>query len=88
MIDIDVKINPSFYKKVNPSIVKQCESSTIKKTTLEAENRCKKISPGPGNQLPGTDYKASGKKQYGLCSICCTWNIQDACKELSSNCSK
>jgi hypothetical protein len=65
LINIDVKINPSFYKKVNPSIVKQCEASTIKKTTLEAENRCKKISPGPGNQLPGTTYKASGNLRRG-----------------------
>ena len=60
MINIDVKINPSFYKKVAANIVKKCESATVKKTTLEAENRCKKKSPGPGNQLPGTTYVASG----------------------------
>lgn len=65
MIDIDVKLNPSFYKKLNAGIVKKCEAETIKKTTLEAENRCKKISPGPGNQLPGTDYKASGNLRRG-----------------------
>ena len=65
MINIDVKINPSFYKKVAANIVKKCESATVKKTTLEAENRCKKKSPGPGNQLPNTTYKASGALRRG-----------------------
>ena len=60
MIDIEFKINPSFYRKLNKSIVKKCEAETIKKTTLEAEKRCKIQAPGPGNQLPGTTYKASG----------------------------
>lgn len=45
MIDIDVKINPSFYKKLDKNIIKKCESTTIKKTTLEAESRCKKTCP-------------------------------------------
>ena len=65
MIDIDVKINPSFYKKLGKDLVKKCEATVIKKTTLEAENRCKKKSPGPGNQLPGTTYKASGHLRRG-----------------------
>ena len=65
MIDIDVKVNPSFYKKIAHNIVKEAESQTIKKTTLEAENRCKKKSPGPGNQLPGTQYRASGNLRRG-----------------------
>jgi len=65
MIDIEVKINPSFYKKVNHNILKKCEANTISKTTLEAENRCKKKSPGPGNQLPNTTYKASGHLRRG-----------------------
>ena len=61
MIDIDVKIDPSFYKKVNHEVIKACESTTIKNTTLEAEKRCKVQAPGPGNQLPGTKYKAVGR---------------------------
>lgn len=65
MINIDVKLNPSFYKKIAHNIIKEAESQTIKKTTLEAENRCKKKSPGPGNQLPGTTYKASGNLRRG-----------------------
>ena len=65
MIQMDVEINPSFYKKVNHEILKKCESLVIKKTTLEAENRCKKKSPGPGNQLPNTTYKASGHLRRG-----------------------
>ena len=65
MINVDVKVNPSFYKKIAHNIVKEAESQTIKKTTFEAENRCKKKSPGPGNQLPGTDYKASGSLRRG-----------------------
>lgn len=65
MINIDVKVNPSFYKKIAHNIIKEAESQTIKKTTLEAENRCKKKSPGPGNQLPNTTYKASGDLRRG-----------------------
>ena len=65
MIQMDVEINPSFYKKVNHEILKKCESHVIKKTTLEAENRCKKKGPGPGNQLPNTTYKASGHLRRG-----------------------
>ena len=61
MIDIDVDFQSSFKKKINHQIVKECESITIKKTTLEAEKRCKVQAPGPGNQLPGTKYKAVGR---------------------------
>ena len=60
MIDIDFKFNDSFYKKTNSQAVKRAKANTIKKTTLEAEARCKRKSPGPGNQLPGTKYVASG----------------------------
>ena len=61
MIDIQVDIESSFRRKINHSIIKQCEAETIKKTTLEAEKRCKVQAPGPGNQLPGTKYKAIGR---------------------------
>ena len=61
MIDIDVNIEQSFRRKINPQVIKTCESETIKKTTLEAERRCKVQAPGPGNQLPGTSYKAVGR---------------------------
>ena len=61
MIDIDVKLTSSFYKKINHAVIKACESTTIKNTTLEAEKRCKVEAPGPGNQLPGTTYKAIGR---------------------------
>ena len=61
MIDIDVKFEPSFKKKINHNILKQCEKTTIRNTTLEAEKRCKVQAPGPGNQLPGTKYKAVGR---------------------------
>ena len=65
MINIDLKFNSSFYKKTNSQAVKKAEANTIKKTTLEAEARCKRTSPGPGNQLPGTTYKASGALRRG-----------------------
>lgn len=65
MIDFEIQFNSSFYKKLNPQAVKQAESNTIAKATLEAENRCKKKSPGPGNQLPNTTYKASGDLRRG-----------------------
>lgn len=45
MIDIEVKINPSFYKKLDKSIIKKCEAITIRNTTLEVESRCKKTCP-------------------------------------------
>ena len=45
MIDIEVKINPSFYKKLDKFIIKKCEAITIRNTTLEAESRCKKTCP-------------------------------------------
>lgn len=61
MIDIDIKLEPSFFKKVNHAVVKECEAETIRNTTLEAEKRCKVQAPGPGNQLPGTKYKAVGR---------------------------
>ena len=61
MIDVDVKFNKSFYKKTNPEIIKACERETIKNTTLKAEEMCKVQAPGPGNQLPGTKYKAVGR---------------------------
>ena len=61
MIDIQVEIEPSFRKKINHAAVKRAEAETIKNTTLEAEKRCKVQAPGPGNQLPGTKYKAVGR---------------------------
>ena len=61
MIDIQVDIESSFRRKINHNIIKECEAETIKKTTLEAEKRCKVQAPGPGNQLPGTKYKAVGR---------------------------
>lgn len=61
MIDISVDIEPSFRKKINRQAVKKAEQITIKNTTFEAEKRCKIEAPGPGNQLPGTKYKASGR---------------------------
>lgn len=65
MMTMEVKINPSFYKKIAHEAVKKAEAETIKKTTLEAESRFKKRAPGPGNQLPGTTYKASGDLRRG-----------------------
>lgn len=61
MININVKIEPSFYKKVNHETLKAAEREAIRKTTLEAEKQCKRLAPGPGNQLPGTKYKAVGR---------------------------
>ena len=61
MIDIEVKFEDSFRKKINHSAISSCEAETIRKTTLEAERRCKVQAPGPGNQLPGTKYKAIGR---------------------------
>lgn len=60
MIDIDVHFEPSFKRKINHAAVKSAEEIAIQKTTLEAEKRCKIQAPGPGNQLPGTTYRASG----------------------------
>ena len=45
MIDIEVKINPSFRRKLDSNIIKECEAITIHDTTLEAESRCKKTCP-------------------------------------------
>jgi len=61
LLDLEIKVNPSFYKKVNHEVIKLVESETIMRTTLEAEKRCKIKAPGPGNQLPGTKYKAVGR---------------------------
>lgn len=58
--NVEVKINPSFYRKVNAAAIKSSLSEAIRNTTLEAEKRCKIEAPGPGNQLPGTTYRASG----------------------------
>ena len=61
MIDIEVDLEASFKKKINHAVLKECEEITIKNTTLKAEEMCKgSITPGPGNQLPGTSYKAVG----------------------------
>lgn len=62
---IEMKIQPSFYKKIDKSAVNKAKAETIKDTTLKAESECKKQAPGPGNQLPGTDYKASGRLRAG-----------------------
>ena len=61
MIDIQVELEPSFKRKINHQAVKRAEQTTIRNTTLEAEKRCKVQAPGPGNQLPGTKYKAIGR---------------------------
>lgn len=45
MIDIEVQINPSFYKKVNHQIVEEAKQVMIKNTTLKAEGDCKKEAP-------------------------------------------
>lgn len=60
-LGIDIEFEPSFYKKVNHQVISECGFQTIRKTTLEAEKRCKVQAPGPGNQLPGTTYKAIGR---------------------------
>lgn len=61
MININVKLEKSFYEKINHAVIKECEAETVKKVTLEAEKQCKRYAPGPGNQLPGTTYKAVGR---------------------------
>ena len=45
MIDLEVKVNPDFYKKTSKSIITQCVANTIRNTTLEAEKRCKQKAP-------------------------------------------
>ena len=66
MIDIQVDFESSFRKKINHQAIKKAEEITIKNTTLEAEKRCKgPETPGPGNQLPGTKYKAVGDLRRG-----------------------
>ena len=65
MMTMEVKLNSSFYKKLNQAAVKAAEKVTIRNTTLEAERRCKIQAPGPGNQLPGTTYKAVGNLRRG-----------------------
>jgi phage gpG-like protein len=59
-VNIDVQLEPSFRKKINHAAVQAAEQATIRNTTLQAEKLCKVQAPGPGNQLPGTTYKASG----------------------------
>lgn len=65
MINIDVHFEESFKKKINHSVLKAAEEVAIRNTTLEAEKRCKMEAPGPGNQLPGTKYRASGALRRG-----------------------
>lgn len=60
MIDISVDFESSFKRKINHAALKASEAKAIHDTTLEAEKRCKIKAPGPGNQLPGTTYRASG----------------------------
>ena len=60
MITIDVELEEGFRRKINHQAVKSAEQVGIKNTTLEAEKKCKIQAPGPGNQLPGTSYVASG----------------------------
>ena len=65
-INIKVDFESSFKKKINPQAIKKAQTVTIKNTTLEAEKMCKSHeTPGPGNQLPGTTYKAVGKLRGG-----------------------
>lgn len=45
MIDLEVKVNPSFFEKTNHEVIRQCVANTIRNTTLEAEKRCKIKSP-------------------------------------------
>lgn len=45
MIDLEVKVNPDFYKKTSKDIITQCVANTIRNTTLEAEKRCKSKAP-------------------------------------------
>lgn len=60
MITMTVELEPSFRKKINHPAVQSAMETGIKNTTLEAEKKCKVQAPGPGNQLPGTSYRASG----------------------------
>lgn len=60
MIELSVDLTSSFKKKINPLAMKKAEEITIRDTTLKAEEMCKLEAPGPGNQLPGTSYRASG----------------------------
>jgi len=45
MITINVDFRDSFYKKTNSTTYKTALNTAIRKTTLEAESRCKKESP-------------------------------------------
>ena len=62
---IEMKIQPSFYKKVNKEAINKAKAKAIKDTSKEAVAECEKQAPGPGNQLPGTDYNASGNLRRG-----------------------
>lgn len=66
MIDVKVDIEPTFKKKINHQAIKRAQATAIKNTTLKAEDICKgSETPGPGNQLPGTTYKAVGDLRRG-----------------------
>ena len=68
-LTLNVKLEDSFRKKINHELYKRAEQETIRKVTLEAEKQCKKYAPGPGNQLPGTKYKASGHLRASHSSV-------------------
>ena len=45
MLTINVDFQPSFYKKINSETYKTALNTAIRRTTLEAESRCKKECP-------------------------------------------
>lgn len=51
MMNMEVKINPQFYKKLDKSLVKESMEETIKKTTDEANIRCKTTCPYDTGEL-------------------------------------
>ena len=51
MIDVQVQINPNFYKKLDGKIVDEAKKVMIKNTTLKAEGDCKKEAPFKSGNL-------------------------------------
>lgn len=65
MINVDVQINPQFYKKLSKELVKECVAETISKTTNEANERCKSTCPyDTGNLSRGHEADIGDEEGY------------------------
>ena len=69
-MDIDIKLNPSFYKKVNPDVWNKALKNALEESAKWAESECRKRAP----VITGTlrDHHS--------------YNIEDYTAEIKNNC--